>query len=205
MDIGARVGQYVTAQTELYLIADLSRVWVHVDIYEVELPWVHVGDQATIRLAALPGQAFPGRLTYIYPYVDNSTRTVKARMEFPNPRGLLKPDMFADVTIQASRQTEALVVPAEAVIRSGLRELVFVMRKPGQFEPHQVKLGVDDGQGLVQIREGLKAGDKVVVSGQFLIDSESKLREATLKMLEPGKAAQGSPTDHGGPTEVRHD
>lgn len=198
VEIGARVGQYVTSQTELYLIADLNRVWVYVDIYEDELPWVRVGDQATMRLAAFPGQAFQGRLAYIYPYVENKTRTIRARMEFSNPDWVLKPSMFADVTIFASRQIDALVVPSEAVIRSGLRNLVFVVRGPGQFEPREVKLGVNSGEGLVQVREGLTPGDKVVVSGQFLIDSESKLREATLKMLEPRKAATpSSATDHG--------
>ena len=206
VQVGARAGQYVTPQTELYLIADLSHVWVYVDVYEDELPWVRVGDRATMRLAAFPGQAFPGRLTYIYPYVENKTRTIRARMEFPNPDWVLKPSMFADVTIFANRQRDALVVPSEAVIRTGLRNLVFVVRGPGQFEPREVKLGVDSGQGLVEVREGLTPGDRVVVSGQFLIDSESKLREAALKMLAPRKAAtQSSAKDHSEHTGAAHD
>lgn len=199
VQVGARGGQYVTPQTELYLIADLSHVWVYVDIYEDELPWVRVGDQAEMRLAAFPGQAFAGRLTYIYPYVDNKTRTIRARMEFPNPDGVLKPDMFADVTIHPSRQIDALVVPSEAVIRSGLRDLVFVVREPGQFEPREVKLGISSGEDLVQVREGLIPGDEVVVSGQFLIDSESKLREATAKMREPKQQPMESMSSHTDP------
>lgn len=200
VQVGARVGQYVTPQTELYVIADLSHVWVYVDIYEDELPWVRVGDLAEMRLAAFPGKVFRGRLTYIYPYVGNNTRTITARMEFPNPDGALKPNMFANVTIFASRQFDALAVPSEAIIRTGLRNLVFLVRGPGQFEPREVELGIESGQGLVQIREGLTLRDEVVISGLFLIDSESKLREAAHKMLEPTRTTGPAPTD---PTDHR--
>lgn len=181
--IGARAGQYVTPQTELYTIADLSKVWVYVDIYEDELPWVHVGDQATIKVAALPGETFQGTLSYIYPYAERKTRTIKVRMEFDNPGRLLKPDMFADVSIAASVLPDVIVVPSEAIIRSGVREQIFVQRAPGKFEPREVTLGVSS-QGWTEIKAGIEAGDEVVVSAQFLIDSESKLREATAKMRE---------------------
>lgn len=181
--IGARKGQYVTPMTKLYMIADLSTVWVLIDIYEDELPWVAVGDTAEIRVAALPGQRFTGVLSYIYPYAENQTRTVKARLEFDNPELLLKPDMFANVTIGAGSVKEAVAVPSEAIVRSGTREKVFVQRAPGKFEPRDVSIGVSS-EGWTQIREGVTSGEQVVVSAQFLIDSESKLREAAAKMRE---------------------
>lgn len=187
MNVGAREGQYVTPQTELYMIVDLSRVWVYVDIYEYELPWVSVGDEAEMRLAAFPGRRFTGRIAYIYPYMESKTRTVKVRLEFANSDRSLKPDMYADVTLHAGRQVDAVVVPSEAIVRSGDREQVFVQRGPGKFEPREVRLGVS-ADGRVQILEGVEVGEVVVTSAQFLIDSESKLREATAKLLEAADA-----------------
>lgn len=183
INVGVREGQYVTPRDELYAIADLHKVWVLVDIYEEELPWVRVGDEAQMTIMAAPGATFTGRLTYIYPYAESATRTVKARLEFENPELLLKPNMFADVTIQASARREAVAVPAEAIVRSGLREQVFVVRGPGKFEPREVTIGVSS-DGWMEIRDGVAPGEQVVVSAQFLIDSESKLREAATKMRE---------------------
>ncbi|MGR9106050.1 MAG: efflux RND transporter periplasmic adaptor subunit [Gammaproteobacteria bacterium] len=185
MKIGVREGQYVTPATELYMIADLSTVWVYADIYEYELPWVRVGDAVEMRLAGIPGRIFRGHLDYVYPYAEANTRTIKVRLSFANPESLLKPEMFADLTIDAARRTDAVVIPSEAVVRSGAREQVFVVRGPGKFEPRPVRLGIAS-EGRVQVLDGLKAGEEVVISAQFLIDSESKLREATEKMLEPG-------------------
>ncbi len=183
INIGAREGQYVTPQTELYTIADLTAVWVLVDIFEDELPWVRAGDLARMTVAAAPGRVFEGRLTYIYPYAESRTRTIKARLEFANADLVLKPDMFADVTIEASPEEGVVAVPSEAIVRSGLREQVYVVRAPGRFEPREVRHGVQSN-GFTQILEGVQAGEEVVVSAQFLIDSESKLREAAAKMLE---------------------
>jgi Cu(I)/Ag(I) efflux system membrane fusion protein len=183
INIGAREGQYVTPTTELYTIADLSMVWVYVDIYEDELPWVRVGDEATMSVTALPGQTFRGTLSYIYPYAESKTRTIKVRMEFDNVGLLLKPNMYADIKLEVSVLPDVTVVPSEAIIRSGVREQVFVQREPGKFEPRAVTLGVSSG-GWTQITAGIEAGEKVVVSAQFLIDSESKLREAAAKMQE---------------------
>jgi Cu(I)/Ag(I) efflux system membrane fusion protein len=181
--IGARQGQYVTPQTKLYTIADLSKVWVYVDIYEDEMPWINVGDKATIKVKALPGQSFEGVLSYIYPYADSQTRTIKVRMVFDNPDLLLKPDMYANVMIEASEMPDLIVVPSEAIIRSGTREQIFVQRAPGKFEPRKVTLGVTS-EGWTEIKSGIEPGDNVVISAQFLIDSESKLREAASKMQE---------------------
>lgn len=183
VNVGIREGQYVTPQTELYTVADLSQVWVLVDVFEDELPWVRVGDEVRMTVAAAPGRVFEGQLTYIYPYAESRTRTVKGRLEFDNAELLLKPDMFADVTILASPEFDAVAVPSEAVVRSGVREQVFIVRDPGKFEPRDVRLGVSS-DGWTQVLEGVETGEEVVVSAQFLIDSESKLREAAAKMLE---------------------
>ncbi|MGB5538753.1 MAG: efflux RND transporter periplasmic adaptor subunit [Gammaproteobacteria bacterium] len=191
INIGAREGQFVTPTTELYKIADLSRVWVFADVYESEVSWIQAGDPVDMKLAAIPGKVFSGRVGYIYPYAEAKTRTIKVRLEFDNPDLLLKPDMFADVTIHAQRTVDAIVIPAEAVMRSGEREQVFVVRGPGKFEPRDVRLGVS-AKGLVQVLEGVSAGEAVVTSSQFLIDSESKLREATAKMLETMSREKGA-------------
>jgi len=183
MKIGAREGQFVTPTTEIYMIADLSKVWVLVDIYEHELPWVKQGDSVEMQLAGIPGKTFTGHLAYIYPYAEAKTRTIKVRLVFDNPNLLLKPDMFAEVTIHASKQLNVVVIPSEAVIRSGSRNQVFVVRAPGKFEPRMVTLGLESN-GKVAVVKGIKVGEEVVTSAQFLIDSESKLREATAKMLE---------------------
>jgi Cu(I)/Ag(I) efflux system membrane fusion protein len=189
MTIGVREGQFITPQTELYRLADLSTVWVMAQIYEYELPWVKVGDQATISATALAGQTVSGRVDYIYPYMENQTRTVQVRIELDNSDGALKPDMFVDVALATAEKPDAIVIPEEAVVRSGEHEQVFVQRAPGQFEPRDVTLGLI-ADGLVEIVRGVQAGDVVVTSSQFLIDSESKLREATAKML----AAPDQPT-----------
>ncbi|MCZ6712115.1 MAG: efflux RND transporter periplasmic adaptor subunit [Gammaproteobacteria bacterium] len=186
MQIGARQGQYVTPATELYMIADLSRVWAYADIFEYELPWVKIGDQVEMTLAALPGKVFRGQLDYVYPYAETRTRTVKVRMAFENPNLDLKPKMFADVVIRTAAREQAIVIPSEAIVRSGVQDQVFIVREPGRFEPRGVKLGIES-EGLVTVLEGLNEGDEVVTSAQFLIDSESKLREAAAKMTEIGE------------------
>jgi len=183
MKIGAREGQYVTPATEIYMIADLRKVWVYAEIYEYELPWVKEGDSVDMQLAGIPGKTFKGHLAYIYPYAEAKTRTIRVRLVFDNADLLLKPEMFAEVTIYAAKQTSAVVIPSEAIIRSGARNQVFVVRGKGKFEPRLVKLGLTSG-GKVAILDGVEEGEEVVTSAQFLIDSESKLREATAKMLK---------------------
>jgi len=184
VSVGVRPSQYVTPGSELYTIADLSRVWVYADIYENELPWVRVGDSGAMSLAAAPGLIFKGKVTYIYPTVDAKTRTVRLRLEFANREGLLKPEMFAEVTLSGTEKTAAVAVPGEAVIRSGTRDRVFVVSAPGKFEPREVRLGMS-AEGWTEITQGVKVGEEVVTSAQFLIDSESKLSEVTAKLKEP--------------------
>jgi Cu(I)/Ag(I) efflux system membrane fusion protein len=183
IEIGAREGQYVTPGSQLYMISDLSKVWVYADIYEYEIPWVKVGDKVEMTLAGVPGKVFAGRLSYIYPYAEAKTRSIKVRLEFDNPDRSLRPDMFAEVSIHAEERDESIIIPAEAVVRSGVRNQVFVVRSEGKFEPREVELGLESG-GKVIVLSGVEAGETVVTSAQFLIDSESKLREATSKMQD---------------------
>lgn len=194
MNIGAREGQFVSPKTELYMIADLRKVWVYANIYEYELPWVKEGDSVDMQLVGIPGRIFKGHLAYIYPYAEAKTRTIKVRVVFDNPELLLKPNMFADLTIHANPQAKTVVIPSEAVVRSGSRNQVFVVRDKGKFEPRIVSLGLESN-GKIAILDGVKVGEEVVTSGQFLIDSESKLREATAKMLELMSSDKPSPSE----------
>ncbi|PHR54166.1 MAG: efflux transporter periplasmic adaptor subunit [Arcobacter sp.] len=181
--IGARKGQYVTPKTELYMVVDLSQVWVYAEVYEYELPWIKLGDKVEMTLASVPNKIFKGSLSYIYPYAESKTRTTKLRIIFDNKDYLLRPDMFSELKIYADTQENVIVIPSEAVIRSGNTTQVFVVKEKGKYEPRLVSLG-NESQGKVSVRSGLKEGEKVVTSAQFLLDSESKLKEATQKMME---------------------
>ena len=178
-------GMRVLTGEELLQISDLSRVWVNADIYEYELPWVKVGQTARVELPFAPGKELEGKITYIYPYLQNETRTVKARIELPNPELELKPDMYANVQITTRAVEDVLAIPVNAVLNSGKGQTVFIARGEGKFEPRAVNTGVSDDNGLVEVTSGLDDGDVVVVSAQFMFDSESKLREAIQKMMEP--------------------
>lgn len=199
--IGARQGQFVTPSSELYMLVDLDQVWVYADVYDYELQWLNQGDGVAMALASVPGKTFTGTIAYIYPYASPKTRTTKVRMVFENKERLLRPDMLAEVRIKADVHDDSIVVPAEAIIRSGAAAQVLVVRKPGQFEPKKVELGIESG-GKVSILSGVKEGDEVVVSAQFLVDSESKLREATAKMLSTMTPQQQKklPDDHAADT-----
>lgn len=180
-----REGQFIKRGMELLQLSDISRVWVYADIYEYELPWVKVGQTAEIILPFVGSKIVTGKVGYLYPYVEPKTRTVKARIELDNPDFELKPDMFVNIRLKTEPIRQALSVPAEAVIHSGERKVVFVALGDGKFEPRQVKTGVQDEEGHLQIIQGLLNDDRVVVSAQFMLDSESQLREAIAKMLEP--------------------
>lgn len=184
ISIGVREGQHITSSTDLYELVDLSTVWVLADVFEHELPWLKEGAEASMTLDSLPGQTFQGHVDYIYPFLNPKTRTASVRLVFKNPGLLLKPDSFSSVTLEGAGRKNALVVPSQAVIRTGTRNTVFVVTGEGRFEPRQVTLGVMSDQGI-EILEGLNEGEEVVTSGQFLIDSESKLNEAITKMSAP--------------------
>ena len=186
----ARDGMHVTPGTKLYTIADLSSVWVYVDIYERAAPFVKLGQQATMRLSYLPGESFTGKVVYVYPFVATETRTIKVRLEFDNPHLMLKPGMFADVEIQADLKRTGLVVPRSAVLDTGTRQVVFVRSGAGRFQARTVDVGLTVEDEAVEILSGVAPGEQVVTSGQFLLDSESKLREAVLKMMERQRGAR---------------
>jgi membrane fusion protein, copper/silver efflux system len=175
-------GQNIMAGMELYKIADLSTVWVLADIYQYELPWVRLGQSVDIELSYIPGKSFKGRITFVYPYLNEDTKTAKVRIEVANtPNDELKPDMYATVKIVSPVAVNAIAVPDQAIIRSGERNIIVVALGGGYFDPRDVKLGVS-ADGYVQILDGIKEGEKIVVSSQFLIDSESNLKAAISQM-----------------------
>jgi len=178
-------GQMVDAGMKLYRLADLGIVWVSAQIYEPDLPFVRLGQEALVKVAAMPDREFRGRVTFIYPTVDEKTRTAKVRLEFENPGYFLKPGMFVSATIHAQLEDPAVLVPDEAVLRSGAKNTVFVARAGGRFEAREVVLGVEAENSMNQVISGLNAGEHVVTSGQFLLDSESQLQEAIEKMRGP--------------------
>lgn len=165
-----------TPDMDLYTVADLSTMWALADVYEYEAPYVRVGQRATMRLDYMPGKVFPARVTYINPQVDPQTRTLKARLEFSNPGFELKPGMFAQVELKIDYGNQ-IVVPQEAVLDSGLQQTVFVARQDGYFEPRPIQVGAKLGDRVI-VLSGLRPGETIVSSGNFLIDSESQLKSA---------------------------
>lgn len=166
----------VTPDMDLYAVADLSNIWALADIYEYEAPYVRVGQKAEMQLAYFPGKTFSGKVTYINPQVDPQTRTLKARIEFANPDFGLKPGMFAQVSVKIEYGRQILV-PQEAVLDSGTQQRVFVVRKDGYFEPRQIQQGARLA-GQIIVLTGLREGETIVTSGNFLIDSDSQLKNA---------------------------
>jgi len=176
IDRNAYPKQHITPETVLYTVADLSTVWVIADVFEYEAANVRLNQAVSLTIASSPGRVFRGRVSYILPGVDPATRTLKVRVQFDNPGFALKPDMFGDAEISTGGARK-LVVPETAVLNSGDRQVVFVDRGEGRFEPHTVTIGAQSG-GVIEIISGLKEGDRIVTSGNFLIDSESQLKAA---------------------------
>ena len=200
-------GQMVDAGMKLYRLADLSLVWVQSQVYEQDLPYVKLGQEAEVRLTYLPDRKFQGRVTYLYPTLDEKTRTARVRMEFHNQGLFLKPGMFANVELKADLDQSALLVADSAILRSGEKNTVFVALEGGKFEPRTVVIGARGEGGTYQVLRGLKEGERVVTSGQFMLDSESQLKEAIQKMREPGTPPAGpdaSPVPTGEPAEHSH-
>jgi len=189
-------GMYIRAGMPALEVADLSTIWVDADIYQYELPWIKVGQPVIMTLDYLPGETFQGKIDYIYPYLQGSTRTARIRLRFPNPELKLKPEMFAQVKIESPVTHKAVVVPADAVIDTGLKQHVFIALGQGRFEPREVKLGVLGNDGMREVLSGLKGGEDVVTSAQFMLDSESRFREAVQMMmpsLEKGAKKEETP------------
>ncbi len=182
----ADAGMHIKEGMNLMKIANLSTVWIEASIYDYELPWVQAGQKAKIELSYLPGEKINGTISYIYPELNEKARTVTIRIVLRNPGFRLKPGMFANIYIKGKTIPNALIIPDEAIIRSGKRNIVFVAMGDGRFMPHEVTLGPEGGKNndQVQVLSGLRAGDRVVTSAQFLLDSESRLQEAIQKMLE---------------------
>jgi membrane fusion protein, copper/silver efflux system len=206
-ELMVRDGAQLTPGMPLMKLADLSKVWVLVEVPEAQAAWVGVGKPAEARLKSLPGQVFEGTVEYVYPLLDTQTRTVRARLAFDNADGVLKPGMFAEVTIFGGAQRDVTLVPSEAVIRTGTRSVVIVAEAEGRYRPAAVTLGAERGDQIV-VLAGLEAGQQVVVSGQFLIDSESSLLGAYNRMGDnadmaspatmPGMPMQDMPMNEGG-------
>lgn len=171
-------GNKVMPSDTLYDITDLSSVWVLADLYEINVPFVRIGDPATITLSYDPGRIFKGRVSFINPNVDEKSRTVKVRIELENPSGLLKPDMYTEVVF-GGQLGQGVAVPDSAVMGTGEREMVFIAKGDGLFEPREVKTGVKV-RGFYEIKKGVKAGEDVVTGANFLLDSESKLKASIL-------------------------
>jgi Cu(I)/Ag(I) efflux system membrane fusion protein len=189
-ELAAREGMTVMSGAPLFRINGLGTVWVNAEVRETQASEVRVGNLVEARTPALPGKVFKGKVSAILPEVNPATRTLKARVEIANPGGDLKPGMFATVNFTPAARKEALLVPTEAVIQTGKRTVVVVAQGEGKFAPVDVEIGIETN-GQTEIRKGLEAGQKVVVSGQFLIDSESSLRATAARMGEASGSAAG--------------
>jgi len=184
-------GTRVMPGADLLDVADLSTVWITADIYEYEMPLIKVGDNAVVQLSYFPGRQFTTRIDYIYPTLQGETRTLKARFTLPNEGGQLKPQMFTNVEMKIDLG-QKLAVPADAVINTGIRQVAYVDKGNGVFEPREVLTGVQTDK-LVEITAGLKAGEKVASAANFLIDSEAKLKgvEPLPRQISGQKEAPG--------------
>ncbi len=188
-------GAFARTGLNLFTISDLSHVWVEAHIFEYEQNLISVGQEVEMSLSYNPGKIYKGKIFYIFPYLQKKTRDVIIRIDFKNENDELKPDMYARIKIQAQNIGEGISISSEAVIHSGEKQIVFVAKGNGKFTPREVKTGAYLNNGRVQVLSGLVQDEQVVVSGQFLLDSESKLKEAIQKMIESKSADSGSETD----------
>ena len=188
-------GGYVNLGESMYRIADISRIWVYADIYEYEAPWLSLGQEAMMKLSYAPGVTYRGRVVYVYPYLKRKTRTLEVRMEFRNRGNFdLKPGMWANVDIKSPVVKKALVIPVAAVLRTGKRDLAILALGGGHFVPREIKLGAQAGN-YFEVLRGLKEGERVVNSAEFLINSESSLESAFNKMTwHPADASHAPDT-----------
>jgi len=192
-----RDGMFVKPSQSVMTLADLSSVWLLAEVFERQAEWVEVGQPAEVRLSYIPGRVWKGEVEYIYPTLDPKTRTLKVRLRFENPDEKLKPNMYANVKIFGGAKENTIVIPLEALIRTGREERVIIALGDGRFEARSVTAGIESGE-FVEIIKGLDAGERVVTSGQFLIDSEANMR-ASLNRMSDGDSgeASGSKADTG--------
>ena len=180
-----REGMFIKPATRIMSLADLSSVWLLAEIFERQADWIEVGQSAEVRLPYQPGPVWEGRVEYIYPSLDPKTRTLKARLRFDNPDETLKPNMYANVKIYGGPRDDVIVIPVEALIRTGREDRVVLALGEGRFESRTVTAGIESGD-WIEILTGIEPGDTVVTSGQFLIDSESSLKASMQRMTGPG-------------------
>lgn len=181
-----REGMYVKPAMEVMSLADLSSVWLLAEVFESQSNWVKVGQPADVKLSFVPGREWEGEVEYIYPRLDPKTRALKVRLQFDNPDEALKPNMFASINIYGGPKNDVLNIPREALIRTGKKERVIIDKGEGRYVQRQVVAGMETGD-WVEIIDGLSEGEKIVVSGQFLIDSEASLKASFMRMSEPSQ------------------
>ncbi len=179
--LNVRDGMFVKPENQIATLADLSTVWVTAEIFERQSGWVEVGQPAEVRFSYLPGEKFKGQVEYVYPNLDQMTRALTVRLKFDNPGETLKPNMFGDVYIFSGAKENIIVVPRESVIRTGTSERVILAKGEGRFEPREVITGIESGD-WIEIQSGLNEGEDVVISGQFLIDSEASTKASFARM-----------------------
>jgi Cu(I)/Ag(I) efflux system membrane fusion protein len=189
--LGVAEGDFVTSATDVMSIAELDKIWVLAEVFERQASWVEAGQHAVVELDYLPGQMWHGTVDYVYPELDPKTRTLKVRLRFDNADEVLRPNMFARVTIQGNSTGDVVHVPREALIRGGAVDRVVIALGDGRFRSQPVRIGVESGD-RVAILDGISAGDSIIVSGQFLIDSESNIESALSSMGQ----APAEATDH---------
>ena len=182
-ELGVREGMYVEPFDRMFTIVDLSQVWVMVDLHEDQAAWIRPGQQMEITAPAVPGKHWTGKVEYIYPQVDPRTRTLRARLEIANPNESLLLNMFVEVSLSGDKAADSLIIPRQAIILTGERKSVVKDLGNGHFQPVDVETGMWD-DNHIEILSGLKEGDRIVVSGQFLIDSESSIQASFLRMAE---------------------
>ncbi|MFP4611451.1 MAG: efflux RND transporter periplasmic adaptor subunit, partial [Thiohalophilus sp.] len=192
--LGVREGMFVKPDLEVMALADLSTVWIQAEVFESQVDWVEVGQPADVQLAYFPGKTWEGEVDYVYPNLNPKTRTLRVRLRFDNPEHKLKPNMFADVSIYGGPKRDIVVIPREALIRDGKKDRVILALDEGRFRPRPVVPGIVTGD-WVEIQRGLREGERVVTSGQFLIDSEASLKDSFKRMTTPDDAKQESDSD----------
>ena len=195
-DLPVREGMFVKPSQKVMTLGDLSSVWLLAEVFERQSEWVEVGQQAEVRLSYIPGKLWRGEVEYIYPSLDAKTRTLKVRLRFENPGERLKPNMYANVKIFGGAKQNTIVIPLEGLIRTGRDERVIIALGEGKFEARNVRAGIESGD-YVEILEGVSEGDKIVVSGQFLIDSEASMRASLNRMTETDENDMSEMTQEG--------
>ncbi len=186
-------GGYAKAGMDLFQIADLSEIWIEAEIYEYELPWVRVGQNARITVSYDPAMVYNATISYIYPYLNPKTRTAKVRISLSNPRLELKLDMYVEVQIDTRVRNNVVSIPREAVVRSGKRDVVFLVLGEGRFLPREITLGLEADDFQYEVLSGLTLGDRIVTSAQFLLDSEAQLQEALQKLISSRGSKKDTP------------